>query len=180
MPKLTAHLLAAGILAVILSGCVVVRTTEHRIKLNEDGSGEGLLRLIDLRSDETDDSLVQRDFTQMMKTYDKYGIEEFEQNGRKITRKQFSVRGDTLILEISYVFPKLEAVEGLHVTKEGLFMAVGEGREIVRTNGKVEEVKPGVQRITWDSDAQRLMYVIREKTMPPGRSLAELYRKSGR
>ena len=174
------QLFTAGLLAGVLSGCVVVRTTEHRIKLNDDGSGEGFLRLIDLRSDETTDSLVRRDFDQMLKTYDRYGIDEFERSGRKIVDKHFLVHGDTLILEVSYVFSKIEAVEGLRVTKEGLYMAVGEGREILKTNGNIEEVKQGVQRIAWDADAKRLMYVIREKSMPPGESLAALYRKSGR
>jgi hypothetical protein len=174
------HLCAAASLAVVLSGCIVVRTTEHRIKLNEDGSGEGLLRLIDLRSDETTDSLVRRDFDQMLKSYDKYGIEEFERTGRKITGKQFIVHADTLTLEVSYVFQKADAVEGLHVTKDGLHMGVADSREIVKTNGKVETVKPGFQQITWDAGARKLMYIIREKTMPPGRSLADLYRRSRR
>ena len=51
-------LLAAG----MLSGCILVRTTEHRISLRPDGGGEAVLRLIDIRSDETVDSLAEVGF----------------------------------------------------------------------------------------------------------------------
>ena len=175
MQTIMRTLVAAGLLPVVLSGCILVRTTEHRIKLNENGSGEALLRLIDIRSDEQTDSLVHRDFDQMMKTYDKYGIDEFEKSGRKITSKQFVVHGDTLILEISYTFPHPESVEGLHIAKDGFTMGVNASREVLRTNGTMQNPKPGFQQILWEPGARRLMYVIREKTMPPSVSLTNLY-----
>lgn len=56
-------------------------------------------------------------------------------------------------------------------------MVVGEGRELVRTNGRAETWKQDAQRITWDADARRLMYVIREKNLPPSTSLARWYIK---
>lgn len=171
------QVLVATLLAILVQGCVLIRITEHRLKLNGDGSGEALLRLIDLRSDAPTDSLITRDFTQMMQAFDKYGTEEFEKGGRKIVNKQFIVRGDTLILEVSYTFTQLEAVEGLRSTKGGLYMVVGEGRELVRTNGRAETWKQDAQRITWDADARRLMYVIREKNLPPSTSLARWYIK---
>ena len=43
---------------VLLPGCILIRSTEHRISVNDDGTGEAVLRLIDLRSDEMADSLV--------------------------------------------------------------------------------------------------------------------------
>ena len=175
MQTIMRTLVAGGLLPAILSGCILVRTTEHRIKLNENGSGEALLRLIDIRSDAQTDSLVRRDFDQMMKTYDKFGAEEFEKFGRKITGKQFVVHRDTLILEISYTFPHPESVEGLHITKDGFTMGVNASREVLKTNGTLQNLKPGFQQILWDLSARRLMYVIREKTLPPSVSLADLY-----
>jgi hypothetical protein len=169
------------LLGVLLPGCIFVRTTDHRLRMNTDGSGQALLRLIDIRSDQAVDSLVTRDFDEMMLAYNKPGIEEFERTGRRVTSKQFSVHGDTLILEIAYTFQKLEAVEGLRLTADGIYVAVGEGREIVRTDGKVESWKGGTKRIVWDTDASHLQYVIRETNAPPTVSLASLYRKwSGR
>jgi hypothetical protein len=178
MQTIVRYLLAAVMLPVILSGCILVRTTEHRIKLNDNGSGEALLRLIDIRSDEQADSLIQRDFDQMMKTVDKYGVDEFERPGRKVTGKQFVVHGDTLTLEISYTFQNVDAVEGLHVTKDGFTMGVTGSREVVKTNGTLEDVKQGFQQIAWDLSARRLMYIIREKVMPPSTPLTALYLKS--
>ena len=156
-------------------GCILVRTTEHRIHMNDDGSGDAVLRLIDIRSDAPDDSLLARDVRQMMQAYDKYGVEEFEQQGRKIVNKQFIVHGDTLILEIAYVFPNTGAIEGLRRTKDDMYMVVGEGREIVRTNGSTEKTKDNSRNIRWDSNAKQLMYIVREKSLPPSRSLASWY-----
>jgi len=160
-----------------IQGCILVRTTEHRVTFNDDGSGDAVLRLVDIRSDAPDDSLIARDVHQMMQAYDKYGVEEFEQQGRKIMNKQFVVHGDTLILEISYVFPNRTAIEGLRQTKDDMYMVVGEGREIARTNGKIEKTKDGSRNIRWDTDTKQLTYSIREKAMPPSTSLAGWYLK---
>jgi hypothetical protein len=170
-------LLLAALLTVVLPGCILIRTTEHRIILKDDGSGEALLRLIDLRSDGVTDSLVRHDFDLLMVGVKEDGAKEFERTGRKITDKQFAVHGDTLVFEVSYTFDKPTAVEGLRQTNDGYYLVVGEGREVVRTNGKVESWKQGSQRIKWDADARRLIYIIREKALPPSKSLAGLYLK---
>ena len=160
-----------------LQGCILVRVTEHRIHLNDDGSGDAVLRMIDLRSDAPEDSLIARDVRQMMQAYDKYGVEEFEQQGRKIVNKEFQVHGDTLILEISYLFPNPGAIEGLRRTKDDMYMVVGESREVVTTNGRIEKAKDGSQSIHWDSNGKQLLYIIKEKSLPPSRSLAGWYLK---
>lgn len=166
--------------AMLLSGCIVVKTTEHRIKLNDDGSGEALLRLIDIRSDAPTDSLMRRDFTLMMAGAEQQGVKEFERAGRKVTNMQFSVRGDTLMCEVSYTFREILAVEGMRQTKDGIYMVVSEDREIVKTNGDVESWQHGGQRISWNADARRLVYIVKEKAPAPSRSLAGLYLKSYR
>ena len=166
---------AAVVLAALLSGCILVRTTEQRINLRNDGSGEAVLRLIDIRTDEQADSLVQRDFRIMMSSFDHEGIEDFEQNGRKISAKRLFTRDDTLYAEISYTFNVTGAIEGLRMTHDELYLVVNGGREIARTNGRVEPWQNGTQRIVWKRDAQRLLFQIREKTLPPSTSLARLY-----
>ncbi len=165
------------LLALLVPGCIFVRTTDHRVDVNRDGSGQGFLRLIDIRSDQTVDSLLVRDFEEMMIAYGKPGVAEFEQNGRKITSKAFSVHGDTLILDITYTFSSLEGVEGLRVTPDELYIALGEGREVVKTDGKVSSWLNNTKRIVWATDATTLHYVVREKNLPPSVSLASLYRK---
>jgi hypothetical protein len=178
----THHLLKkvflCALLAIVLPGCILIRTTEHRVKLNDDGSGEALLRLIDIRSDEMTDSLVRRDFDMLMVGLEEKGVKEFEKAGRKVSTKQFSVHGDTLICEVAYTFETSAAVEGLRQTKDGFYLVVAEGRQIVKTNGKVETWKEGSERIVWNADARRLLYIIREKTLPASTSLAGLYLKS--
>ena len=168
--------IAAG--ALLLPGCILIRTTEHRITINDDGSGEAVLRLIDLRSDETVDSLVQRDFRIMLSSYEREGEENFEREGRTITSKKLYTRGDTLYAEIAYTFGNLMAIEGLHVTEEDLYVVVPEGREVVRTNGRVTSWLGEAHRIVWSRETRRILFQIREKTLPPSTSLARLYRET--
>lgn len=102
-------LLAAGVL---FQGCLLVRTTEHRIKLNDGGGGEAYMRLTDIRSDGVTDSARFHDFGVMMASAELEGIKDFERNGRKVTSKQFLMNGDTLSAEITYTFTELETQIG--------------------------------------------------------------------
>jgi hypothetical protein len=156
-------------------GCILIRTTEHRITLNPDGTGEAVLRLIDLRSDETVDSLVQRDFTIMMSSFEKDAVRDFEQRGRTITAKRMFTRTDTLIAEVAYTFTSLQAIEGLHVTDQELYVVVNENCEVVRSNGTVVAGARGGQRIIWKRSAPRLLFQIRERNLPPSTSLTRYY-----
>lgn len=165
------------ILSVLLPGCLLVSTTEHRVKLNDDGSGEAVLRMIDIRSDGSSDSSVAVDFGFMMAAFDSEGVRQFEAEGRHITAKQFNVRNDTLVAEVTYSFKNLDAIEGLHITKDALYVVVGEDREILKTNGKTSSDKHNAVRITWSRDARRLMYTIRERSFPKSTSLAGMYLK---
>jgi hypothetical protein len=177
--RIACSLALSASLATLLPACLLIQTTEHRIKLNENGSGEATMRLIDIRSDAPTDSALARDYSVMMASIQKEGLTEFEQGGRKVLSKQFYASGDTLSAEINYTFPSLDQIEGLKVKKDELFVVVHEGREIVRTNGKVRSWVRGSQRIVWPRDAKRLMYQIREKTLPKSVSLAPLYMKYG-
>jgi hypothetical protein len=160
-----------------LQGCILIRTTEHRIQLRGDGSGEAVLRLIDLRSDETADSALVCDCAIMMSSFDKGGVEDFEKQGRKVFGKRFFVQGETLIAEITYTFPSLEAVEGLRLTNDEIFVVVKPEREIARTNGSIESWEEGYQRIVWPRDAKRIFFRISERSLPPSRSLARAYQE---
>jgi hypothetical protein len=162
-------------LTAILAGCLQVSTTEHRIKLNKDGSGEHMLRLVDIRSDATTDSAVAHDFRAMMTFYDD-AAKEFVSRGRTVMEKKLFARHDTLIGELDYTVKELGAIEGLRVTEKELFVVIGPSRVIVKTNGKIRSEESGYQRIVWDRDATRLFYSIREKEMPPTVSLTPMYR----
>ena len=177
MVRRHAWILLCGVLAGILlvPGCILVRTTEHRISINDDGTGEAVLRLIDLRSDETADSLVQRDFRIMISSYEREGAESFERDGRKITEKKLYTRGDTLYAEVAYTFESLIAIEGLHITDGELYVVVPDTREVIRTNGKLAPWLNNSHRIVWSRETRRIMFQIREKTLPASTSLARLY-----
>ncbi len=168
------------LLLFLAPGCILVRTTEHSIRLNKDGSGEARLRLVDLRSDGATDSAVVRDYGVLMGSLEKDGYKDFEQDGRKVSDAQFFLHGDTLGVEIRYAFKSLTAVEGLRVKPDELFMTVADTREVVRTNGRLSTADNKMQKISWPRNATRLSYVIREKQLPPTTSLAPLYRKFGR
>jgi hypothetical protein len=179
LSRIACSLALSAALAALLPACLLIRTTEHRIKLNKNGSGEAMMRLIDIRSDAPTDSMLARDYSVMMASIQKEGVTEFERGGRKVLSKQFYAGGDTLSAEINYTFPNLDQLEGLKVKGDEMFVVVYEGREIVRTNGKVRSWVRGSQRIVWPRDAKRLMYQIRETAPPKGKSLAPLYLKYG-
>lgn len=170
---------AAGIAAALvvagLSGCILIRTTEHRITLRPDGSGEAVLRLIDIRTDAMTDSLARRDCQVMISSFQTEGMKDFEEKGRTVTGKRFFVSGDTLVAEIAYSFSSLEGIEGLHVIHDALYLVVNQSREVVRTNGRVEPWQESSMRIVWKRDAQRLLFQIREKNLPVSMSLARIY-----
>jgi hypothetical protein len=180
MPTLCYRTAAAVllVLAVIMAlpGCIVIRTTEHRISVNEDGSGEAVLRLIDLRSDEMADSLVQHDFRIMISSYEKEGAEQFSRQGRTITGKRMYTVADTLVAEIGYRFEQIASLEGMHVTGDEVYVVVPATKHVARTNGKIQPWTRDAVRIVWKRDARRLLYQITENSLPPSTSLARFYR----
>jgi len=161
----------------LLGGCLLVRSTEHRVRLNADGSGDALLRLIDIRSDGETDSAVAGDFTLLMGSYDDSTLSSFEDGNRKVIRRQLITSGDTLTAEVAYTFTSLEAVEGLRVTEDEIAVLVDPTREIVRTNGSREPLESGGVRIVWDRDAARLHFEIRERSLPPSVLLGPFHRR---
>ncbi len=173
----TFFLMYGILLLILLPGCLVIRTTEHRVRMNQDGSGDAVVKLIDIRSDGATDSAVVHDFEVMMASFEKNGVEDFEQAGRRVTDKVMYTRGDTLFAEISYTFPSLDAIEGLRITPEELFVVVSVDREIVRTNGKISQMEESSRKIAWSRDAGRLAYMIRERHMPPSTLLGALYNR---
>jgi hypothetical protein len=168
-----------GLLAlscVLLPGCLLVRTSEHIITFRGTG-GDGIIHLIDIRSDAQSDSLIRSDFSALMDAYRAPVVKEFEQGGRTILSRHLRARGDTLEAEIEYTFTSPEgAVNGLRVTDDEFTLTFSPDRQIVRTNGSTERTASGGTRITWDREVRRLTYEVREKSLPSSVSLAPLYR----
>jgi hypothetical protein len=160
-----------------VQGCLLVRTTEHIIKINDDRSGEGVIHLIDIRSDARSDSLVRRDFDDLMHLLSAKKVEEFERYGRTISSKRLQVRGDTLMGEVTYIFSSLNGIDGLRLTRDGMSLVFSPEREIIRTNGKLSHNERNETVISWDLDAKRLVYVVREKLFPASASLVPLWLK---
>ncbi len=167
------------LVALMFPGCLVVRITEQRIRLNKDGSGSAVLRLTDLRSDARTDSGAFRDYGTMMGALDQEKVKDFEGRERRLTGKRFMVHGDTLIAEVTYQFSSLGSIDGLNVTDDMLFIIVAEGDEVVKTNGKVESWGHTGTRIVWDRNATSLVYQIRQAFVPESYSLAPYYLKYG-
>ena len=183
MIRIEARILSgAAMLAVafLLPGCLLVRVTEHRIRLNDNGAGEAVMRLMDIRSDGSTDSARVRDFGILMASAESDGAKEFERRGCRVRAKEFTVNGDTLSAEVTYTFPALESVEGIKMDADVIYIVVPEGREIVRTNGKIESWTRKAQRIVWPKNVRRLSYVIREHEGRIGSSLAPYYRRYAR
>ena len=158
-----------------IPGCLIVRTTEHRIKFTGDGSGEAMIRLIDIRSDGKNEDEIANDFNSLMEVYNAKGLSEFENEARTVTSKQLIVRGDSLIAEIRYTFSSLEGLEGFRSHKDEIFVAVAPRNEVVKSNGSVESYEKNRVRIRWDRSDKKLMYQITEKDFPSSVSLARRF-----
>lgn len=163
--------------SMVLNGCLFVRETEHRIKLNNDGSGEAWVRLADIRSDGQSDSAVTADLEVMLVSSEGDVEKEFELRGRSLVSKKFVLQGDTLNAELHYTFRKLASVEGLLVTSTEMAIVVAQDREILKTNGTVIAWHQNSQKITWPRDTERLMYRVRERVVPPSVMLGPKYRQ---
>jgi len=176
MKRRSLVVLAAAVFLGTVSGCLQVRMTEHRIRLNKNGSGEHALRMVDIRSDGGTDSAVAHDYRVMISSFDAGVEQEFAARGRSIVDKKLYTRGDTLFGELTYTFKEPAAAEGLRVREDEIFVIVQPEREIVRTNGKIKEMDNGSRQIVWERSATRLLYVIRERSLPSSVSLAPYYR----
>jgi hypothetical protein len=166
------------IAATLAQGCIVIRSTEQRVWFKKDGSGEGIMRLIDIRSDETTPEGLKADFESMMKLYLETGLEDFENSGRKVTGKNLYASGDTLIAEIRYTFTNVASLDEMRFTNDEIFVVVPAGKVIQRQNGGIESYFGDSQRIVWDRDTPRIMYQIAEKSLPRSTSLARTYLSS--
>jgi hypothetical protein len=178
LATITSRAAALFIVGILAQGCIVIRSTEQRVWFKKDGTGEGILRLIDVRSDETTPEGVKADFESMMNLYLQTGLEDFENSGRKVTGKNLYLSGDTLIAEIRYAFTAVSALDEMRFNNEETFVVVPAGKIIVRHNGSVESYFGDSRRIVWDRDTPRVMYQIAEQRLPPSTSLAPLYASS--
>lgn len=174
----TTSLILAVLATLVLGGCLIVGTTEHTIRVQQNGSGEALLRLVDIRSDGVTDSLIAADLEELLHMRDAEFVPEFEREGRLISSKKLRVAGDTLIAEVAYTFNGLGAIEALSVRPEEVLLFVSAEREIVETNGTVADRPGGGWTIAWPRNERRLHYVIRERPPIAGVSLAPLYSRS--
>lgn len=163
---------------VLTAGCLLIGATEHRIRFRDDGSGEARLRLIDIRSDGETDSAVALDLTIMLSSFRDEGVKDFERGGRRIRSKQFVVHGDTLTAEVIYAFAGPEDIEGLVVTRDEMYVIVGQGRIVAHTNGTIVPIGGGSVKVVWPADARRLSYEIRETALPPSVPLARWYQSA--
>jgi hypothetical protein len=176
MTLVLARLLALFVSASLLSGCLEIRTTEHRIKVNEDGSADHALRMIDIRSNAAGDSAIGSDYRALTTAFQDEIDKQFDAKGRKISDKKLYARGDTLIGELTYHVREISHIEGLRVTADEIFVNVGPEREIVRTNGKISPGERNQVKIAWDRDATRILYIIRERNWGGGALLGPWHR----
>jgi hypothetical protein len=174
------RLAAAALCALMFGGCLLVRTTEHRIHLNGDGSGDAVMRFVDIRSDGETDSTVTGDFDELMTKLSDSTGGGFETGTRTITARRLVLDADTLNGEMAYEFAGFGDVEGLRITDDALSVLVSPERVVVKTNGTIEERSEGGVRIVWDRDARELQYEISERFVRPSTSLAGMYRKRTR
>ncbi len=157
-------------------GCIMISAVEHRIKVNPDGSGIAVITFLDFRSDAVDDSVYAEDFNLLLDVLAEETIKEFETDGKKILRKELYLSGDSLSLRVEYEFRSLRSIEGIRLSNDEIFFMVDEWRQILRTNGVVENESWGGKRMVWKAGTRQLSYLVEDVVPLKGRSLSQAYR----
>jgi hypothetical protein len=167
-------------LSVLFPGCLLIRTTEMHISIEENGGANVKMVLSDIRSDAPTDSERVRDYGIMMASLSAEGLHDLEEREElTFLDKKFFLRGDTLDAEVLYAVHRVETIEGLRTTADEFSVLVSRDREILSTNGRIERMSKTEQRIVWPPTARELSYVIRERSVSSSVSLASDYRKYG-
>ncbi|MBD3411279.1 MAG: hypothetical protein GF419_13875, partial [Ignavibacteriales bacterium] len=105
---------AAILLATVLlaSGCLTCEYKEYRLKLNDDGSGEGVIRYVNIMANVTsEDESAEADFKELVSDYLNGTMIEEEYPEAIIRSKTLKEEDGVLVGEVEVEFSSLRAIK---------------------------------------------------------------------
>lgn len=104
-----AALLAAA--ALIMTGCLASQYKEYHYRLNDDGSGSGTIKFVNIVSQEDNgEDVSSADFDTLVNGYIEGTAFEDDNPNLNVTKKKLYEEGGVLVGEVSFTFDNLDSI----------------------------------------------------------------------
>lgn len=140
-----------------LSGCLTSEYKEYRFKINDDGSGEGTIKYVNLMSDEDEGEIVSdTDFDELINNYLNGEQFEIDNPHYNVFEKNLIEENGLLNGEVKFTFSNMDSI-GFYVFKDcdcsPIMFFLGTLSELfVESNGEYLEINTDISLITWDQN----------------------------
>lgn len=155
-----------GLLTVVaFTGCLNVEKKEYWFKIKADGSGEGIIRYVNIvSSDEDDQDVSFKDYATLVTDYVDGTKFEDEHPGLKVAEKKLYEKDGVLCGEFKFTFPSLDSA-GFFWQKDCdccpvlHFVKTDMGSEnVIETNGKLIEDIASSAFVAWEPGTREFSF----------------------
>lgn len=155
--KLIQSVALALLCAALLSGCLSIERKEYTYKLKPDGSGEGVIRYVNITSTEDDGKDVSfKDFAELVTDYIEGTKFEDDHPALRVTSKSLTEENGVLVAEIKFTFtspdsagflmrPNCSCCPVMYFVKSD-----ANSETITETNGKLIESVAASPFVEWE------------------------------
>ena len=188
MNKIIAFIMLAAV-AFLLSGCLGVEKKEYRFTLNPDGSGSGVIRYVNIVSNDdnsgTDEAknVSFKDFAELVSDYLEGSKFEDDHPYLKVTGKRLLEENGVLVGEVTFTFTSLDSAGFFRRPQCDCcpvlyFNKTEAGEETVsETNGRLVEGVASSPFIEWEGSAREFTFKATALSDLSGtRSMVDYYR----
>lgn len=188
MRKIIAVTLLAAV-AFLFSGCLGMEKKEYHFTLNADGSGNGVIRYVNLVSIDDNSGTEEakdvsfKDFAELVSDYLEGAKFEDDHPYLKVTGKRLLEENGVLVSEVTFTFSSLDSVgffrrAGCDCCPVLYFNKAETGDETVtETNGRLVEGVASSPFIEWEGSAREFTFKTTALSDLSGtRSMVEYYR----
>ncbi len=165
----------------VLSGCLTVGREIYHFKIKPDGTGEGSITFVDLRSQDEDGDVSLSDFQTLLDDYVEGTNFEEVHKTLKVYDKKLYEKDGKLCGEIKFGFDRPADAgflkdAGCDCAPYYYFTGSLDG-EVVETNGE-NLLSTGIRAIRWDADTREFTFTVLVMDDTTGtRSLVDYYRE---
>jgi hypothetical protein len=169
----------------LFTGCLVFEKKEYRFKINDDGSGEGTIRYVNIvSSDDNGRDVSFKDYAELVTDYIEGTKYEDENPGLKISGKKLFEENGALVAELKFSFSTPDSagffrIPGQNCSTVMYFIKNSGGQETVtESNGKIITGVGDSPFIVWDSAVKEFTFKTSiQIDTTSSRSLVVMHRK---
>jgi hypothetical protein len=154
------------VLAVVfITGCLSVEKKEYRFKINADGSGEGMIRFVNIVSqDDNSKDVSFKDYAELVTDYLEGTKFEDDFPNMKVISKKLVEESGMLVGEVSFTFSAADSVGFFRYSNKDcaplmyFLKNTNQTETVMETNGKVITGVTEPPFIIWDSGAKECTF----------------------